>query len=250
MPSPITIQGQRTLDLWRGAMWAALAVGALIYSLILYATFRFRKRGDRLPPQVHYNVPMEVLYTVVPFVLIGVLFYYTARDETFIDRLPKPDITIGVVGFQWSWQFHYYGQNLLVTGRPNQIPTLVLPINKKIEFIETSPDVDHSFWIPAFLFKRDVIPGHPNKFEVTITKTGTYAGRCAEFCGLYHSKMDFTLKTVTWSEYQRFLASAKAQAQTGRSATFTTPVSPVTAGAIPPIVSGGGTATNPAGSTP
>ncbi len=223
MPKPTTEQGHRTLTLWTGAFWAAIVVGAFVYALILWACFRFRKRGDRMPRQVHYNVPIEVLYVALPFVIIGVLFFYTARDESYIDKLSKnPDVKIGVVGFQWSWQFNYPDEKLQVTGRPGQEPVLVLPVDKRVQFIETSPDVIHSFWVPDFLFKRDVIPGRANRFEIRTEKAGTFEGRCAELCGVYHSRMLFKVKIVPDDEYQRFLRTAKAQAAAGTSDIYST----------------------------
>lgn len=222
-PKPTTEQGHRTLTLWVGAFWAAIVVGVFVYALILWACFRFRKRGDKLPRQVHYNIPVEVLYVALPFVIIGVLFFYTARDESYIDKLSKqPDVKIGVVGFQWSWQFNYPDEKLQVTGRIGQGPVLVLPVNKRVQFIETSPDVIHSFWIPDFLFKRDVIPGRANRFEIRTEKAGTFEGRCAEFCGVYHSRMLFKVKVVPDGEYQRFLTTAKAQAAAGTSDIYST----------------------------
>ena len=220
---PITEQGHRALSIWTGFFWLALVVGVLVYALILWACFRYRKRGDKLPAQVHYNLPVEVLYTILPFVLVAALFYYTARDETYLDKLSaNPDLRVGVVGFQWSWQFNYVDENLQVTGRPGQFPTLVLPVGKRVQFIETSPDVIHSFWVPEFLFKRDVIPGRSNKFEITTEDTGTFDGRCTELCGVYHSKMLFTVKVVSDADYQQFLTTAKQEAASGNSDMYST----------------------------
>jgi cytochrome c oxidase subunit 2 len=97
-----------------------------------------------------------------------------------------------------------------------------VPTHKKILFVETSPDVIHAFWVPEFLFKRDVIPGRENRFEVTVDKEGTFRGRCSELCGTYHSRMLFTLKSVSWTAYQQFLATATAQAKAGTNDMFTT----------------------------
>ena len=107
-PDPITQQGRTILTLWQGSWIAAFATCALIWGLILWAVIFHRKRGDRLPPQARYNMPIEIMYTAVPFVLIAVLFYFTAKDENYIDNLPaKPAVTVDILGFQWSWQFHY-----------------------------------------------------------------------------------------------------------------------------------------------
>jgi len=221
-PEPNTVQGPRILGLWQGSTIAALVVGAFVLTLILYASFRFRKRGDALPPQVHYNLPVEILYTVVPFVIVSVLFYFTAVDEVYVNKLSKqPDMTVNVVGFQWSWQFNYEESGLTITGRQGEPPQLVIPTGRKILFNETSPDVIHSWWVPEFLFKRDVIPGRKNKFEVTADREGTYKGRCAEFCGLYHSRMLFSVKVVDSAEFDRFIETAKASAEAGTSDIYT-----------------------------
>lgn len=222
-PEPSTVQGHRILGLWQGSTIAALAVGGFVLALILFASFRYRKRGDALPPQVHYNIPIEVLYTVVPFVIVSVLFYFTAVDEVYVDKLSaKPDLTVNITGFQWSWQFEYPDSKLVITGRQGQPPQLVIPTGRKILFTEVSPDVIHSWWVPEFLFKRDVIPGRRNKFEVTADREGTYAGRCAEFCGLYHSRMLFTVRVVRPVQFEQFIASARSAAEAGTSDIYTT----------------------------
>lgn len=219
-PDPITIQGHRIIAMWKGSAVAALAVGVLVWGLILWCVVAYRKRTEELPDQVHYNLPIEVLYTILPFVIISVLFYFTARDETYIDKLSKhPAMKVNVVGFKWAWQFNYLsgeGSGLSITGRPGEYPQLVIPTGRTIQFVETSPDVIHSWWVPAFGFKRDVIPGRENKFEVTLNKTGTFDGRCAELCGAYHDRMLFTVRVVTPSEYTSFLAKATKDTTSGR----------------------------------
>jgi cytochrome c oxidase subunit 2 len=207
-PEPITKQGLVTLHLWQGSWIAGMAVAGVVWALILWAVIFHRKRGDRLPPQVRYNLPIEILYTVLPFVLIAVLFYYTARDEDYIDTLTSnPNLTVNVIGYQWSWEFQYPQYSVKEDGvmYPGPLPLLELPTGETVRFNLTSPDVIHSFWVPEFLFKRDVIPGHPNHFQVTLTKTGTYLGHCSELCGVYHSRMLFTVKVVTPQQFQQWI---------------------------------------------
>jgi cytochrome c oxidase subunit II len=230
-PNPITKQGAITLSLWQGSWVAGLLVGAVVWGLILWAVAFHRKRGDKLPPQVRYNMPIEILYTVVPFVLIAVLFYYTAKDENNIDALPKnPAVTVNVTGFQWSWEFQYpdlhvttdgYMWNPGLTDAQNraQLPLLEIPVGETVQFNLSSPDVVHAFWVPEFLFKRDVIPGHPNHFTITATKTGTYTGHCSELCGLYHSRMLFTLKIVTQDQFKAWIAQQQAAQKTASGST-------------------------------
>ena len=219
MPVPATRQGQVTLTLWQGSWIAAWAVGVIVWGLIIWAVIFYRKRSDRVPHQVRYNLPIEFLYTVVPFIMIGVLFYFTARDENYIDKLSShPDVVVKVTGFQWSWEFQYpqYG----VTGStkvtslgamwPGKLPVLEIPTNETVRFDLYSADVVHAFWVVPFEFKRDVLPNHPNHFEVTPTRTGTFTGRCSELCGVYHSRMLFTLKIVTPQQFRQWITTQQA----------------------------------------
>jgi cytochrome c oxidase subunit II len=232
-PDPITTQGKVVVSLWQGSWIAGMLVGCVVWGLIVWAVIFHRKRGDKLPPQVRYNMPIEILYTVIPFVLIAVLFYYTAKDENVITATPaNPAVTVNVIGFQWSWEFDYPQPNgappVKMTGamwdptKPDSrqtLPVLEVPVGERVQFNLTSPDVVHAFWVPEFLFKRDVIPGHPNHFQVTLTKTGSYTGHCSELCGVYHSRMLFTLKVVTPQEYQSWIAQQKANQSTPAGST-------------------------------
>lgn len=215
MPRSATTSGDRILFLWQGSWVAALVVGVFVWGLIFYAMIRFRRRGEALPVQSRYNIPIEVLYTVVPMIIIAVLFVFTARDESQIMKLSSnPAHTVHVNGVRWSWQFTYAdaggGPQSTVTGTIAKPPTLVLPKGEKVQFVLTSSDVAHSFWVPAFLFKMDLIPGRVNKFEVTPTRTGEFVGRCAELCGTYHSRMQFRVKVVSTEEYRSYLDKLKA----------------------------------------
>ena len=214
-PDPITEQGERIHDLWIGSAAAALVVGIFVWSLMLFAGLRYRKKSDQLPRQVRYNLPIEVLYTVVPFVIIAVLFYYTTVAQNFVNDLTDEDeggadMTIGVVGFQWNWTFNYVDEGVGVTGTPQQQAVLYLPTDTRIRFVETSPDVIHSFYVPQFLFKRDVIPGRENTFEVTLNKEGEYVGRCAELCGEKHSAMNFSVRVVSPQAYEDYIGGLAA----------------------------------------
>jgi cytochrome c oxidase subunit 2 len=213
-PTPKTEQAKSLYEVWLGSVAAAAAVGLGVYLLIAITVIRDRKKSEELPRQVRYNLPIEVLYTVVPFVIIAVLFYYTALGENKANKLdPKPDVAISVVGFQWNWQFIYENEGLQVTGAPAKglEADLYLPVNQRVRFTESSPDVIHSFWIPDFLFKRDVIPGRANAFEIRPTQIGTYTGRCAEFCGEKHSRMNFTVHVVSAEDYTAYLADLKTK---------------------------------------
>lgn len=252
MPSPVTEQAPRVLSLWQGSWAAALVVGALVWGLILWAVIFHRRSRTKveIPAQTRYNLPIEALYTVVPLLIIAVLFYFTARDETELMKTSKkPDHVVNVVGFQWSWAFNYMenvdgdtaspatpldeqkelkaipadmleaapqdAEGVYELGTPRNAPTLYLPKGETVQFILTSRDVIHSFWVPNFLFKLDVIPGHTNKFEITPTKEGRFRGKCAELCGVDHSRMLFNVEVVSPEEYRAYLKSLEKKGQTG-----------------------------------
>jgi cytochrome c oxidase subunit 2 len=216
-PRGITTQSEQMLDLWIASVIAALVVGVAVWGLIFWCVVRYRKRGDELPAQTRYNLPIEIVYTIVPFLIIAVLFYYTAIVESAVTKESKnPDVTVEVVAFKWNWQFVYpeaktADQRPVTTvGTSEQIPILVIPKDKNVRFTETSNDVIHSFWVPEILFKRDVFPGGiPNSFEIRPTKTGAFVGRCAELCGTYHANMNFEMRVVSQDDYTRYLDARK-----------------------------------------
>jgi cytochrome c oxidase subunit 2 len=223
-----TNQTGRVISLWDGSWIAALAVGVLTWGLIIWAMVAYRRRRDDtgMPAQVRYHLPLEIMYTIIPLMMVGVLFGYTYRDQTaMISTSITPDVTIGVVAKQWSWDFNYQGQNVYDTGVQTQLngtaapektePTLWLPVNQRVQFDLTSRDVIHSFWIPAFLMKMDVIPGLQNKFQVVPQRIGNFRGKCAELCGEYHSEMLFNVKVVSQADYEAHLQQLRAEGQTG-----------------------------------
>jgi cytochrome c oxidase subunit II len=222
-PKGISSQANRMYELWIGSAIAALVVGVVVWGLIFWCIVRYRKRGDEMPPQTRFNMPLEFLYTVVPFLIIAVLFYYTAVVQTYVDkRTPNPDVTVEVVAFKWNWKFRYVqvrdaggqrtepkgpdGQPITTVGASDYIPVLVVSTGTRIRFVEHSEDVVHSFWVPDLLFKRDVFPGSiVNEFEATVDREGAYVGRCAELCGAYHSMMNFEVRAVSREQFDRYI---------------------------------------------
>ena len=225
-PRPATQQGKVMLTLWQGSWIAAICVGVVVWGLILWACIFHRKRTDELPPQVRYNLPIEIVYTIVPFIMVAVLFYFTARDENYVDKVSAhPGVVVNVTGFQWSWEFAYpqfkvpgsAAGHVVEIGQayPGPLPVLTIPDNESVKFTLNSTDVVHSFWVPVFLFKRDVIPNHTNYFQVTPTRTGWFIGRCTELCGIYHSDMLFKVHIVTPSQFKTYMAQQVAKQKAG-----------------------------------
>jgi cytochrome c oxidase subunit II len=236
LPEPATEETPLIGDLWIGAWIAAFAVGFLVWGLILWVSIAYRRRNEDLPPQTRYNLPIEFLYTAAPFAVIAGLFYFTVQNQNdILDTSAEPDLTIGVVGHQWAWTFNYldedvYDEGTSDLGGVGERPTLYLPVNQTVRFELQSPDVIHSFWVPSFYMKMDVIPGQTNTFQVTPNEEGTFAGKCAELCGVYHSRMLFNLEVVSEDEYRDHIEDLRDQGQTGvieaplRGAFSTTPL--------------------------
>jgi cytochrome c oxidase subunit 2 len=213
----ITPQSHKMFNLWIGSVIAALAVGVFVWALIFWCVIRYRKRGDELPPQTRYNLPIEIVYSIAPFLVIAVLFYYTAVVQTDVNKLGGAQMTVSVQASKWNWTFAYPdtkgadGQPIETVGDSNYVPVLVVPVGERIEFVEHSTDVIHSFWVPDLLFKRDVFPGSVvNRFDTTIETEGAYVGRCAELCGTYHSMMNFEVRVVSQADFAKWL-TAKQQ---------------------------------------
>ena len=265
-PDGITPQAHLNRELWIGSVIASFVVGAIVWGLIFWASaFHRHKKGDtELPRQFGYNMPLELVLTVVPFLIISVLFYFTVVvQEKMLHKDPNPEVVIDVTAFQWNWKFGYqkvaftdgtfnydgadparkmavasgpeglqgehggeYGvingknpedrsylnfDKVETLGTSTEIPVLVVPSGKRIEFQIASADVIHGFWVPEFLFKRDVMPdpapnNSDNVFQVSeITKTGAFVGRCTEMCGTYHSMMNFELRVVNPNDFKAYL---------------------------------------------
>jgi cytochrome c oxidase subunit II len=220
-PDGITEESQYMRELWTGSVIAALIVGFAVWGLIGWSVVRHRKRGDALPKQTAYNLPLEIVYTIVPFVIIAALFFYTVVVQNRVmERSDNPDETIAVNAFKWNWQFVYPdtegedGEPVYTVGNSTEIPILVLPTDRTIRFEVASADVIHSFWVPEFLFKLDVIPGNENGrdnvFEVTVQEEGAYVGRCAELCGTYHAFMNFEVRAVSGDDYDAYIEARES----------------------------------------
>ena len=154
---------------------------------------------------------LEILYVAVPLLIVAGLFAVTFAIEVPIDRVAGTPNRIAATAFQWSWRFEYPG-GFSTTGTPGAPPTLFLPVGRTTEVELRSDDVTHSFWVPAFLFKRDAIPGMTNVFDLSPTRTGTFHARCAQFCGLEHAQMAFVVRVVPSQAYARFVATKGAAA--------------------------------------
>ena len=277
-PTGVTKQATRMRVLWTWSGVTALALGIIVWGLIFWACIRYRKRSDDfIPRQTKYNLLVEMVCFIFPFLVIAGLFWRTVVVENYVNKItPNPAVRVQVDAFKWNWQFEYHsyldadgklhrtvypgqkdladaagntiqsqeergnapkrvcdeassdqsyncgsstgGENtaegnlyLSTVGSQNEIPVLVIPVDRTVRFVEHSEDVIHSFWVPEFLFKRDVIPygttstARDNQFEIYPTKTGSFVGRCAELCGTYHSQMNFEVRVVTYKTFVAYM---------------------------------------------
>jgi cytochrome c oxidase subunit 2 len=228
-----TSNTDRIMDLWVNSWIAALVVGIITWGLIVWCLVAYRRRKGTVgfPRQTSFNLPLEVFYLTIPLFMVLVFFYFTDRDQQAIDDRSQPaDVVVDVRGKQWAWDFNYKAGDVIeedvheagvqahLTGNTidkEQLPTLYLPVNKSVDLELNARDVIHSFWVPAFLQKRDMIPGKTNYIRFTPTKEGTYDGKCAELCGEYHSEMLFRVKVVSEAEFQAHMDNLKAAGNTG-----------------------------------
>jgi len=265
-PRGITEEAGWNRQLWIAAVIASLVVGIMVWGFMFWSMAFHRKKATdtELPRQFGYNMPLELVLTVTPFLIVSVLFYFTVVvQEKMLHLASDPEVVVDVTAFQWNWKFgyqkidfkdgtlHYDGadpaRKAAMTSKPEgkdahgeervgpvrglntedrtylnfdkvetigtstEIPVLVLPVGKRIEFVLASADVIHGFWVPEFLFKRDVMPNpvanhSVNRFQVAkIDRTGPFVGRCAEMCGTYHSMMNFEVRVVQPNDFKAYL---------------------------------------------
>jgi cytochrome c oxidase subunit II len=187
----------------------ATVVFVVVAGLLVWSMIRYRRRGDELPKQVHGNNRLELTWTLIPLLLVMVLFVITIQGQNrSLEKSTRPALEVNVLAFQWSWRFAYEGQGVEVVGSPGNVPELVVPVGQPVRIRLRSADVVHSFYVPRTLFKRQAIPGRTTEFDLTFEKVGTYQGHCVQFCGLAHADMLFRVRVVSPGEFQSWLAQA------------------------------------------
>jgi cytochrome c oxidase subunit 2 len=222
-PDPKTEDAKAVWDLYAIILGMGAVVFVGVEAFIIYSVFRYRRRDDRLPDQLHGNNLVEMIWTAIPTVIVLVLFVLSSITLAQVeDRSAHPGVTIEVDGLQWRWEFRYQdddndpANDVTVVGSTAVPPVMALPVNEPVRLILRSKDVIHSFYVPHFLIKRDLIPvgegEQPNELEITVTDVGTYAGQCAEFCGDLHARMTFSVEAMTRADFDAWLEAARAAA--------------------------------------
>ncbi|HET6819100.1 MAG TPA: cytochrome c oxidase subunit II [Candidatus Limnocylindria bacterium] len=222
-PEPKTDAAKSVFTLYNVVFAMGVAVFLGVEGFIVYSVFRYRRRDDRLPPQTHGNTLVEIIWTAIPTVIVLILFILSISTLATVEAKSDPSqegVSIEVDGFQWQWQFRYQDgdqnpdNDVSVIGDQANPPVMVVPVGEPIRLTLVSRDVIHSFFVPQFLIKRDLIPEPEgqdvNHLEFVVSEPGTYGGQCAEFCGDFHAKMTFSVQGVSRADYETWLADAKA----------------------------------------
>lgn len=215
-PPPATTQGRETQSLYEIVFAVAVIVFVLVEGLILFAAVRYRRRkGDEsLPPQVHGNNVLEVIWTAIPMVVVAALFFLSWQTLNSVDAVSAtPQLKISVTGFQWQWQFQYPSEGVTVVGLPGQAPEMVVPVGETVQLDLQSRDVIHGFYVPAYRIKEDVVPGRENYLWFQPDTEGTFEVMCSSYCGERHSYMRANLRVMPGKEFRKWYG-----AKTGRRA--------------------------------
>ncbi len=203
------------------------AICLVVAGLLIYVMLRFNQRANPVPSRTHHNTILEVVWTLVPVIILVVIAIPSFKLLYFEADIPKPDVTIEAIGRQWYWTYAFpkdggfqFDSSVLSTsedkkrGEPRLLGVdnpLYVPVNKVVEVETTASDVIHSWSVPAFGVKMDAIPGRINHTWFKATRLGTYYGQCSQLCGANHAFMPIEVKVVTQPEYDAWLAKAKKQ---------------------------------------
>ena len=200
-----TSQGRSTFHLWQGFFIAGLIVGVVVFVLLIWAVFRYRRRSDAIPRQSQYHTLTEIIYTVVPILLVLGLFVATVVVENKVTAVePHPSTSVDVYAFQWGWEFKY-PNGVRIIGQTTAAPTMVIPTGETVRVTLRSLDVLHGFYVPAFNFSRYASPGYYTQFDLNVLHSGVFRGQCTQLCGLYHSIMFFNVRSVSPQNYRAWL---------------------------------------------
>lgn len=210
-PEPATTEADEVRTLFLVIFFLGAAVFVGVEGFLLYAVVRYRRRDDRLPVQYHGNTRVEIVWTVIPTIIVLILFVTSMVTLGDISARSDDPVVIEVEAQQFSWSFHY-ANGVDVTGNPPEPPAMVVPTGEPVRLVLRSDDVIHSFFVPAFLVKKDAIPfgqgQAPNELEFTVKDPGIYRGQCAEFCGDLHAHMTFAVDARSPADFATWLETA------------------------------------------
>ena len=213
----VTTQDQWVRQLWKVSYIFAVPIGLIVLGGILWCVFRYRHRPgeERRASQFQYHIPIEAAYTIIPLIIVAVIFGFMYNAENKVDAVSNnPGVKITVEAFQWGWRFTYPNghqevgtvANALNIETTNTLPILYMPAGETVQIHLISDDVVHTFFVPSFLFQRDMIPGIDNTVDFNV-KPGTYPGQCNNICGQYHAYMRFMVQVMPVDQYNAWYSA-------------------------------------------
>ena len=244
----VTSISQQAYDLHMLVLWIVTIVGIAVFAVIIYSLIYHRKSKGAVAAQFHESTTVEVIWTIVPLVVLVLIAIPATKTLLYIEDASNPDITIKVTGWQWKWQYEYLDEGINffsnLDAKSNEARQrnsgvdvrtvehylldvdnpIVIPVGKKVRFLATANDVIHSWWVPALGMKRDAIPGYIHEFWTRVDEPGVYRGQCAELCGKDHGFMPIVVNAVSESEYQSWVKGQKlamAEAEAGADKVWT-----------------------------
>lgn len=256
MPQGVTDISQRIYGVHMLALWVCVGIGAVVFTAMIIAMFRFRKSRGAVAETWSHNTRLEVVWTVIPIIILVVMAWPATNLLVDMADVAESDMTVKITGYQWKWRYEYleyYGEptrvNFISTldaesNRIRQVGSgldpgavnedgypayllnvdhpLVLPVGVKVRFVITADDVNHAWWVPSLGWKQDAIPGIVNSQWTQIRTPGTYRGQCAELCGKDHGFMPIVIKAVPKAEFEQWLAEQQAETAPDATATAAT----------------------------
>ncbi len=230
MPVGVTEVSHEVFHLHMLIFWICVAIGIVVYGVMLYSLIMHRKSRGHQAVQFHESIYVEMIWTLIPLAILIVMAVPASQTLIKMENSSEADLTIKITGYQWMWEYDYLDEDI---GFFSTLKTpfeeiynkqekgehyllevdneLVLPVGKKARFLITSNDVLHAWWVPELAVKKDAIPGYINEAWTKIDKPGTYRGQCAELCGRHHGFMPVVVRAVPEDEYREWVADMKAQ---------------------------------------
>jgi cytochrome c oxidase subunit 2 len=236
MTQGVTSTAKEAYDLHMLVLWICTIVGIAVFAVMIYAIVTFQKAKGAVPATFSHSTQAEIIWTVIPTLILIFLAYETAPALIRIDDTRNSEMTIKITGYQWKWQYEYIGEGYSffstlasTSNAARQLGSginpvdvehyllevdnaLVVPAGVKIRYLLTASDVLHAWWVPAFSVKRDAIPGYVNEGWFLVDKPGVYRGQCAELCGKDHGFMPIVVEALPKAEFDAWLAAKKAPA--------------------------------------
>jgi cytochrome c oxidase subunit 2 len=227
----VTSFSQGAYEIHTLVMWICVVIGIIVFGAMIYSIVMHRKSRGHKAATFDDNLTVEILWTVVPFIILGFMAVPATSVLLEMEDVSNSDMSIKVTGYQWKWHYDYLGEDIdffsnlstpieeiknKATKNPNYLLEvdnhIVVPVNKKIRLLFTSNDVIHAWWVPAFAVKKDAIPGYINESWFKTDEIGTYRGQCAELCGTNHGFMPIVVDVVSEADYAKWVSAQKDSA--------------------------------------